>query len=70
LSCEGLKQGDAPATEYFIVLVARVYKKQLRILDGRDLLFAVADDVKIRAPPEVMQEWQKASPPWRGRKQD
>jgi hypothetical protein len=27
MSCEGLRQGDAPATIYFNVLAARVYKK-------------------------------------------
>ena len=27
MSCEGLRQGDAPATVYFNVLAARVYKK-------------------------------------------
>jgi hypothetical protein len=50
MSCEGLTQGDAPATIYFNVLDTRVYKKQLRILDGRGVLFAVADDVKILGP--------------------
>ena len=34
-------------------LGARVYIKQLRILDGRGALFAAADDVKILGPPEV-----------------
>ena len=51
MSCEGHRQGDVPATIYFNVLAARVYKKQLRILDGRGVLFAVADDVKILPPP-------------------
>jgi hypothetical protein len=35
LSCEGLRQGNAPSTDYFNVLAARVYRKQLRILNGR-----------------------------------
>jgi hypothetical protein len=35
-------------------LAARVYRKQLRILDGRGVLLAVADDVKILGPPEVI----------------
>ena len=47
MSCEGLKQGDAPATVYFNVLAARVYRKELRTHDGKGVLFAVADDVKI-----------------------
>jgi hypothetical protein len=33
MSCEGLKQGDAPAIIYFSVLAARLYTKQLRIHD-------------------------------------
>jgi hypothetical protein len=51
MSCEGLGQGDAPATVYFNVLAVKVYRKQLRIHDGRGVLFAVADDVKILGPP-------------------
>ena len=30
--------------------------KQLRILEGRGVLFDVADDVKILGPPEVIKE--------------
>ena len=62
MSCEGLKQGDAPATVYFNVLVARVYMKQMRIMDGRGVLFAVADDVKILGPPEVIKVMAKGFP--------
>ena len=51
MSCEGLKQGDAHVTVYFNVLTTRVYMKQLRILDGRGVLFAVAEDVKLLGPP-------------------
>ena len=47
MSCEGLRQGDAPATVYFDVLAAKVYRKQLQVLDGRGFLFAVANTVKI-----------------------
>ncbi len=61
-SCEDLKQGDAPATVYLIVLTARVYRKQLRILDGRGMLLAVTDDVKIMGPPEVIKEMTKGFP--------
>jgi hypothetical protein len=50
MSCEGLRQGDAPATVYFNVLATRVYTKQLRTLDGRGVLFAVANIVKILRP--------------------
>ena len=56
MSCEGFRQGNAPATVYFNVLAARVYRKQLRILDGMGVLFAVADDVKLLGPPEVIAE--------------
>ena len=56
MSCEALRQGDAPATVYFNVMATRVYKKQLQILNGRGVLFAVADDVKILGPPAVIKE--------------
>ena len=62
MSCEGLRQGDAPATVYFNVLAARVYKKQLQILNGRGVLFAVADDVKILGPPAVIKELAEGFP--------
>jgi hypothetical protein len=62
MSCEGLRQGDAPATVYFNVLAPRVYKKQLHILNGRGVLFAVADDVKILGPPAVIKEQAEGFP--------
>jgi hypothetical protein len=61
--------GVAPATVYFNILVAMVYKKQLVTLDGRGMLFAIACDVKILAPPALIGEivetfaeaaWQEA----------
>ncbi len=55
-------QGDAPATVYFNVLAARVYRKQLQILNGRGVLFAVADDVKILGPPAVIKELAEGLP--------
>jgi hypothetical protein len=42
---DGLRQGDAPATVYLNILVARGYIKQLALLDGRGVLFAVSDDL-------------------------
>jgi len=36
--------------------------KQLRVLDGRGVLFAVADDVKILGPPEVIKEMAESFP--------
>jgi len=56
MSCVGLRHGDAPATVYFNVLAARIYRKRLRVLDGRGVLFAIADDVKIQGPPEGIKE--------------
>jgi len=35
MSCEGLRQGDAPASVYFNVLAARISRKQLQVLVGR-----------------------------------
>ena len=52
--CEGLRQGDAPASVYFNILIAKVYMKQLVLLAGTGVLFAVADEVKILAPPAVI----------------
>ncbi len=54
MSIDGLRQGDAPATTYFNILAARIYRKQLATLNGRGVLFAIADDVKIAAPPCVI----------------
>jgi len=56
MSIDGLRQGDAPATVFFNILAARIYRKQLATLDGRGVLFVVADDVKIGAPPNVIGE--------------
>jgi hypothetical protein len=41
---------------YFNILVARVYRRLLAVLDGRGVLFAIADDVKTAAPPAVTGE--------------
>jgi hypothetical protein len=62
MSCEGLGQGDAPSTVYFDVLAAMMYRKELRMLDGRGALFAVADDVEIFGPPEVIVEMAEGFP--------
>jgi hypothetical protein len=56
LSIEGLRGGDAPATVYFNILVARVYRTLLAVLDGRGVLFAIADDMKISTTPDVTGE--------------
>jgi hypothetical protein len=59
---DGLRQGDAPATVYFNIVVARVYKKQLTTLDGRGALFAIADDLRVLGPPDVIGESVEAFP--------
>jgi hypothetical protein len=68
MSCEGLRHGDTPATVYVNVLAAIVYMKQLVILDGRGVLFAIADDVKVLALPEVIGEMAESPPSWLGRR--
>ena len=62
LSCEGLGQGDAPTTVYFNVLAARVCMKQLVLLYGSGVLFAIADDVTILAPSAVIMELAESFP--------
>ncbi len=37
-------------------------QKKLRILEGRGVLFAVADDVKLLGPPEVIAEMAEGFP--------
>jgi hypothetical protein len=54
MSCEGLRQGDAPATVYF--------RKKLLILNGRGVLFAVADDAKILGPSAVIKDMAEGFP--------
>ena len=61
MSIDGLRQGDAPASVYFNILVARVYKKQLATLDGRGVFFAVVDDLRVMGPPDVIGEIVEAS---------
>ena len=56
MSVDGLRQGDAPASIFFNILAARIYRKQLATLNGRGVLFAFVDDVKIAAPPTIIAE--------------
>ena len=44
------------------MLSARLYRKIVALLDGRGLLFAIADDVKIIGPPNVIVEVVTAFP--------
>ncbi len=53
---DGMRHGDVPARVYFNIMVARVYRKLLSILDGREVLFAIVDDAKTSAPPSVAGE--------------
>ncbi len=69
-SCDGLRQGDLLATIYFNIIATRIYRKHMATIDGREVHFAIADDVKIATPPEVFGDvgetfpaiaWNKAS---------
>jgi hypothetical protein len=51
MSVDGFTQGDAPTSIFFNILAARMYKRQLATLDGRGVLFATVDDVKLRPHP-------------------
>jgi hypothetical protein len=62
MSIDGLRHADTPATVYFTIQVARVYMKQQATLDGRGVLFAVVDDLRVLGPPEVIGEIVEAFP--------
>ena len=62
MSIDGLRRGDAPTTVYLNILVARVYKTQLATLDGRGVLFEVADDLRVLDPLEVIGEIVESFP--------
>jgi len=53
-SIDGFREGDAPASIFFNILAARIYRRQLATLNGRGVLFAIVDDVKIAAPHAVI----------------
>jgi len=53
---------DAPTTVYFKVLAAQVYRKKMELLNGRGVLFAIADHVKILVPPVVIKELVESFP--------
>ncbi len=56
MSIDGFRQGDAPASVFFNILVARIYTRQLATLIGRWVLFAIADNIKIAAQPTIIAE--------------
>ncbi len=51
---DGLRQGETAANVFFNILSARLYRAFMKILNGRGVLLAIADDVKICAPPSVL----------------
>jgi hypothetical protein len=53
---DGFRQGDAPASIFFNILAARIYRRQLATLNERGVLFAIVDDVKIAALLAVITE--------------
>jgi hypothetical protein len=50
-SADGLRQGETIANVFFNILAARLYRALMKILDGRGVLFGLADDVNIACPP-------------------
>ncbi len=56
IGCDGLRQGETAANVFFNIMSARLYKAFMKILNGRGILLAIADDVKICAPPFVLAE--------------
>ena len=53
---DGLRQGETTANVFFNILSARLYKAFIKILNGRGVLLAIADDEKICSPPSVLAE--------------
>ncbi len=41
---------------FFNILSARLYRAFMKILNGRGILLAISDDVKICCPPSVLAE--------------
>ena len=64
MSIDGLRQGDVPATIFFNIPVARIYTRQFATLNGRGVLFTIADDVKI-APPSPRTSLRRSWTPSR-----
>jgi len=50
------RQGETSANVFFNILSARLYRALIKILDGRGILLAIADDVKIYSPPSVLAD--------------
>ena len=53
---DSLRQGETAANVFFNILASRLYKCFIKILNDRGALFAIADDVKIAGPRDVLAE--------------
>jgi hypothetical protein len=51
-----MRQGETAANVFFNILAAMLYRAFMKILDGRGVLFGLADDVNIACPPKVLGE--------------
>ena len=51
---DGLCQGETVVNVFFDILSARLYKAYMEILNGRGILLAIADDVKMCASPFLL----------------
>jgi hypothetical protein len=55
-SGDGPRQGETVANVFFNILAARLYRAFMKVLNGRGIILAIADDVKICAPPSVLAD--------------
>ena len=51
-----MRQGETIANVCFNIIVARLYRKFISRLGGRDIIFKLADDLKMASEPEVLAE--------------
>ena len=49
---DGLRQGETVANVFFNILAARLYRAFMKIINGRGILLAIADEDKICARPQ------------------
>ncbi len=50
------REEETTANVFFNILAARMYRAFMKIINGRGILLAITDDVKICAPPSVLTE--------------
>ena len=55
-SGDGLRQGETIANAFSNIFATRLYRAFTKILNGRGILLAIADDVMICAPPSDLAE--------------